>query len=60
MSMKILYGYQIQNGELTIHPQEAERVVRIFTLYLTGISQQQVADDLNRNEIGRASCRERV
>ena len=51
MSMKILYGYQIQNGELTIHPQEAERVVRIFTLYLTGISQQQVADDLNRNGI---------
>ena len=47
MCRKILYGYQIQNGELTVHPQEAEGVTQIFTLYLTGISQQQVADALN-------------
>ena len=51
MCRKILYGYQIQNGKLTVHPQEAEGVTRIFTLYLTGISQQQVADDLNRKGI---------
>jgi len=51
MNRKILYGYQIQNGELTIHPQEAEGVAQIFSLYLTGISQQQVADILNSNGI---------
>lgn len=51
MSRKILYGYQIQNGELTVHPQEAEGVTRIFTLYLAGISQQQVADTLNSDGV---------
>ncbi len=47
MSRKILYGYQIQNGELTAQPQEAEGVKRIFSLYLAGMTQQQIADALN-------------
>ena len=47
MSRKILYGYQIQNGELTAQPQEAEGVKRIFSLYLEGMTQQQIADALN-------------
>ena len=33
---KILYGYQIQRGELAVVPQEAETVRRITTLYLAG------------------------
>lgn len=47
MSRKILYGYQLQNGELTAQPQEAEGVKRIFSLYLAGMTQQQIADVLN-------------
>ena len=47
MNRKILYGYQIQNGELSVHPQEAEGVKRIFSLYLAGTAQQQIADILN-------------
>ena len=47
MSRKILYGYQIQNGELIVQPQEAEGVKRIFSLYLEGMTQQQIADALN-------------
>lgn len=47
MNRKILYGYHIQNGELTIQPQEAEVVKQIFSLYLTGMPQQQIADILN-------------
>ena len=46
MNRKILYGYQIHDGALTIQPQEAEVVKRIFAAYLS--------------EIGRASGRERV
>ena len=35
---KILYGYQIQNGELTLVPEEAAVVNRIAGLYLDGLS----------------------
>lgn len=51
MSRKILYGYQIQNGELTEHPQEAEGVKRIFSLYLAGMTQDQIADTLNADGV---------
>lgn len=47
MSRKILYGYQIRDGELSAHPQEAEGVKRIFSLYLSGMAQQHIADALN-------------
>ncbi len=47
MNRKILYGYQIQDGELSAHPQEAEGVKRTFSLYLSGMTQQQIADALN-------------
>ena len=47
MNRKILYGYQIQNGEPIAQPQEAEGVKRIFSLYLEGMTQQQIADTLN-------------
>jgi ribosomal protein L37E len=47
VNKKILYGYQIQDGELNAHPQEAEGVKRIFSLYLAGVAQQRIADILN-------------
>lgn len=48
---KILYGYQIQDGELTVCSQEAAVVGRITTLYLAGASYQKIADTLNADHI---------
>lgn len=47
MNRKILYGYHIQDGALTIQPQEAEVVKRIFAAYLSGTLQRKISDDLN-------------
>ena len=47
MNRKILYGYQMRDGELTVQPQEAEGVRRVFSLYLAGMAQQRIADTLN-------------
>ena len=48
---KILYGYQIQYGELAVIPQEAEVVQRIATLYLNGLSYQKISDILNHDAV---------
>ena len=48
---KILYGYQIQRGELAVVPQEAETVQRITTLYLAGASYQKISASLNGDGI---------
>lgn len=48
---KNLYGYHIQNGELTILPGEAAVVRQIATLYIAGGSYQGIADSLNNAEI---------
>lgn len=48
---KILYGYQIQRGELAVIPQEAETVRRITTLYLAGASYQKISASLNGDGI---------
>ncbi len=51
INRKILYGYQIQNGELTVCSSEAAVVGRIITLYLAGASYQKIADTLNADHI---------
>ena len=48
---KILYGYQIQRGELVIQPQEAIVARRIVTLYMDGLSYQKISDILNADGI---------
>lgn len=48
---KILYGYQIQRGDLVTVPQEAETVRRITSLYLNGLSYQKICDTLNGDGI---------
>lgn len=48
---KILYGYQIQRGDLVTVPQEAETVQRITALYLDGLSYQKISDTLNGDGI---------
>ena len=47
MNRKILYGYQIEDGKLIPQPKEMEGVKQIFSLYLTGMTQEQIADVLN-------------
>ena len=49
INRKNLYGYRIENGELTIVPQEATTVERIATLYIAGASFQTIADSLNKS-----------
>ena len=44
---RILYGYQILNGELAVQPQEAKGVKRLFSYYLLGMARQRVAGALN-------------
>lgn len=51
MIRKILYGYQIQSGKLVLQPQEAEIVKRIFSIYLEGTYQWEIADILNADGI---------
>lgn len=48
---KILYGYLIRNGELTLEPEEAETVKRIFACYLAGLSYLKTANMLNEDKI---------
>ena len=56
INRKILYGYQIQNGEITVVEDEALVVRRVFSLYLDGLSYQRISDTLNGEEI--PFCRE--
>ena len=51
INRKILYGYQIQYGEIAIVPQEAETVRRIAALYLGGSSYQKISGILNQEYV---------
>ncbi len=48
---KILYGYRIERGELTIQEREAIVVKRIVTLYIDGLSYQKISDTLNADGV---------
>lgn len=48
---RILYGYVIQDGELTVVPEEAKVVRQIFKAYLAGSSYQGITDKLNVEQI---------
>lgn len=43
----IPFGYQMENGRITLHPAESEAVKNIFTAYLNGQSLLQIANSLN-------------
>ena len=45
------HGYQIEDGKLTLQPQEAAVVSRVFTLYLEGKLQREISDTLNADGI---------
>lgn len=42
----IPFGYSIVNGNITINPEEAAAVRKIFTLYLAGMSLKTIADQM--------------
>lgn len=48
---RILYGYLIRNGELTVKADEAITVKRVFNDYLEGLSYQTIAEMLNEEKI---------
>lgn len=47
----ILYGYQIQDGELTVCREEAFIVGEVASQFLQGLSYQTIANLLNQNQI---------
>ena len=47
----IPFGYQYQNGVITIHPQEAAVLNRIFSEYQKGMSLSEIASRLNDENI---------
>jgi len=47
MRSNVPYGYRIQDGRLTVLPQEATGVKQIFSLYLAGMTQEKIAETLN-------------
>lgn len=47
----LLYGYQFQNGDLAVLPEDAAVVVRVFSLYTGGLSYQKISDTLNGEQI---------
>ena len=45
------FGYQICNGELIVHPSEAEIVKKVFTRYGKGETLRAIADDLSVSKV---------
>ena len=48
---KIPFGYQVRNGRINCHPEEAELVRAIFSRYLLGGSYSQIADEMARQGV---------
>lgn len=48
-------GYRLVNGKLTVEPEEAETVKRIFALYLSGVSLNGIAAMMNREAVSGKS-----
>ncbi len=46
-----MLGYRNVNGTLTVIPEEAELVKRIFDMYLSGMGIQSIANTLNREGV---------
>ena len=51
------FGYQMDNGETVIHPEEADIVKNIFRNYLAGMSFATIAEKLNGQNIQYYPCK---
>lgn len=47
----ILFGYCMDNGEITTEPKEAYAVATIFSKYLNGSSLMQIARLMESNKV---------
>ena len=47
----ILFGYQYQDGVITLHPQEDTVIKHIFNQYMSGHSLLEIADQLNADNV---------
>lgn len=45
------YGYKIEKGKMTIEPQEAETIRKIYSLYAQGLSYQKIAEQLTESGV---------
>jgi len=45
------YGYMMTNGHIVINPQEQEILMRMFRMYLDGMSLLQISDNFNAEQI---------
>lgn len=48
---KILYGYEIRDGQKSVRPDEAAVVREVFTMYLGGASLRDIAESLEKRDI---------
>lgn len=57
-----LLGYRIEDGQYTVVPGEADTVRRIFSMYLSGLSLETIAKQLNEDGIPtrRGGCWQRT
>jgi len=51
LGFNIPYGYDYNEGKLTINPDEAKNVKNIFEMYIKGMSMKKIAEELNSNNI---------
>lgn len=47
----IPFGYTVKNGRTIIDPKEAEYIRRIFSAYISGLSMQEIADQLTADRV---------
>lgn len=47
----IPFGYHIRQGQVEVHPVEAETVRQVFTLYTSGLGYQEIAKHLDKSGI---------
>ena len=45
----IVFGYQMNHGDITLHPKEAATVQKVFSLYIGGLSYNAITQQLNED-----------
>ncbi len=46
------YGYRLENGQMVIVEEEAERIRKVFELYLSGMGANNIVKEMRRTEQG--------
>lgn len=52
VSPNVPYGYRLENGEMIIVEEEAERVRKVFELYLSGMGASNIVREMRQTEQG--------